>query len=279
MAHYRTILVHLPDAERARRVLSAAVPLALKHDAHLIGLYVMPSMVISPAFGYAEGIIAAGRKTFHKQAEAIEAIFEKSATGLQLKKDWRFVEPRGLSAVEALLAQCRAADLVMVSQRNSAWDDTLMLEFPEDVVMSSGRPTIVVPNAGDLLPIGRRITIAWNDSREAARAAFDAMPLLQGADSVRIVWVNPEDESLSPGDLPTAEIAATLARHGVKCTSAEVRGSDISAGVELLRQVAKDQSDLLVMGAYGRSKLREFIFGGATRSTFSDMRVPVLYAH
>jgi nucleotide-binding universal stress UspA family protein len=279
MSHYRTILVHLPDEARTAKTLAVATKLALAHDAHLIGLFVMPPDIMSPAFGYARGLMDAGKKALRERAQMIAGMFESAGAGLQLKKEWRFVEPGRQSSTEVIMNHARTADLVVASQRNSAWDDTLLLECPEDIVMSSGRPTILVPTTGTIETIGKRITVAWNDRREAARATFDALPLLKKADNVRVLWINPEDETSSPGDLPTAEIAATLARHGIRCTSAERRGSDLRVGEELLKQVDQDMSDLLVMGAYGRSRFREFVFGGATRTILSTTNIPVLLSH
>lgn len=279
MNHYRTILVHLPDEASAPKTLAVATKLAIAHDAHLIGLFVMPPDILSPAFGYARGIMNAGKKALRQKAQRIAAMFDSTDAGLQIKKEWRFVESGRQPSADIILNHARTADLVVVPQRNPSWDDTLLLECPEDIIMSSGRPTLMVPTAGTINAIGKRITVAWNDRREAARATFDALPLLKNANSVRVLWVNPDAETSPPGDLPTAEIAATLARHGIRCTSAEAQGSDLLVGEELLKQMQLDLSDLLVMGAYGRSRLREFVFGGATRTLLTDANIPVLFSH
>lgn len=279
MSHYKTILVHLPDARRAERLLSFAARLASAHDAHLIGLFVMPAQVLGPAFGVGRGYLEAGLKAIKSQAEAIQAIFEQTGAGLQIKKEWRFVDPGHKPAQDVVMAHVRTADLVIVSQRDTSWEDSLLLESPEDIVMASGRPTIVVPNTGNVATIGKRITVAWNDRREAARATFDAMPLLQRADNVRLLWINPENERIDEGDLPTVEIAATLARQGVKVTAAAAHGADSGVGELLLKELKSDNSDMLVMGAFGHTRLREMVFGGATRYIFKNLHVPVLLSH
>lgn len=279
MSHFKTILVHLPDARRAERLMTFAARLAATHDAHLIGLFVMPAQVLGPAFGVGRSYAEAGLKAIKTEAAAIQTIFEQTAAGLQLKKEWRFVDPGRRAAEAVVMAHVRTADLVIVSQRDTSWEDNLLLEHPEDIVMASGRPTIVVPNAGDIPTIGKRITVAWNDRREAARAAFDAMPLLQRADSVRLLWINPENEAIDEGDIPTAEIAATLARHGVKAVAAAVRGADNGVGALLLDEARSDNSDMLVMGAFGHTRLREMVFGGATRHIIRKLTVPVLLSH
>lgn len=279
MSHYRTILVHLPDETRTERVLGVATRLAAAHDAHLIGLFMMPPEVISPAWGFARGVMEAGKKALRARAQVIAGQFEAAAAGIPIKKEWRFIEPGHRLGADVLFAHARTADLVIVPQRNPDWDDSLLLEYPEDLALGSGRPTMLVPNAGDFIETGRRITLAWNDRREAARAAFDALPLLRKAEEVRVLWVNPEREPMPKGDLPTIEICAALTRHGVRCTGVETHASDIAVGDELLNQVSDNSSDLLVMGAYGRSRLREMVFGGATRHILRHMTVPVLLSH
>jgi nucleotide-binding universal stress UspA family protein len=114
--------------------------------------------------------------------------------------------------------------------------------------------------------------------REAARAVFDALPMLKLAEKVHIVTV---EDSRTPreGSLPDTEIASALARHGIDVTIAKIPAGDASAGDEILREVAEQGSDLLVMGAYGHSRLREFVFGGVTRQILREMTVPVLFSH
>lgn len=279
MSAYKTILVHLPDSRRADRLLGYAARLAAQHDAHLIGLFVMPAQVLGPAFGVGQRYLEAGLNAIRSEAEVIRQMFEEAAAGLQIKKEWRLVDPGRRSADDVVMAHVRAADLVIVSQRDTSWDDSLLLERPEDIVMASGRPTIIVPNEGSLTAIGKRITVAWNDRREAARAAFDALPLLERADNVRLLWINPGSERIDEGDVPTADIAATLARHGVKCVASTAQGTDGNAGQLLLEEVRRDNSDMLVMGAFGHARLREFVFGGATRQILKSLTVPVLLSH
>ena len=279
MSHYRTILVHLPDEARAAKTLAVATKLAIAHDAHLIGLFVMPPDIISPAFGYARGIMDAGKKALRQRAQMIAAMFESADAGLQIKKEWRFIETGRRSSTDVILNHARTADLIVVPQRNPSWDDTLLLECPEDIVMSSGRPTLMVPTVGTIDTIGKRITVAWNDRREAARATFDALPLLKKANNVGCCGSIPRTKPPRRAICRPPRSAPTLARHGIRCTSAEARGSDLLVGEELLKQVDQDLSDLLVMGAYGRSRFREFVFGGATRTILKDTNIPVLLSH
>ena len=141
--------------------------------------------------------------------------------------------------------------------------------------MVSGRPVLVVPYAGRHEGLGSRVLVAWNASREAARAVHDALPLLTRARSVVVLAVDPPDEDHIPG----ADIAAHLAHHGVHVEARHTVAPDIEVGDELLNLISDLGADLLVMGAYGRSRWREAVFGGATRHILAHMTVPVLMAH
>jgi len=147
------------------------------------------------------------------------------------------------------------------------------------VMIAGGRPVLFIPTAGRFPTIGSNATIAWNGSRESARAVFDALPFLVAAKQVRILAVNPDDTELHGTVLPGSELATALARHGVKCEVARSVAPDIGIGDELLSRLADRGSDLLVMGGFGHSRFREFIFGGATRSILAHMTAPVLMSH
>ncbi len=129
------------------------------------------------------------------------------------------------------------------------------------------------------MDFGKKVLVAWNARREAARAVFDALPLLQQADEVKVVWVNPQAEGAAPVDVPAGDICAALARHGVKCEATEVAHPRSGVGRTLLARAAEYGSDLLVMGCYGHSRLREFVLGGASRHVLEHMTIPVLMSH
>ena len=134
----------------------------------------------------------------------------------------------------------------------------------------------MVPHHTKTDKIGERITIAFDDSREASRAVFDAMDLLRNAKSVRLLSVGPPPREGSNDAIPGAEMAATLARRGIACEVDHVTPDGRSIGDVILGRVGDMGSDLLVMGIYGHSKLREFVFGGVTRHILRHMTVPVL---
>ena len=145
--------------------------------------------------------------------------------------------------------------------------------------MESGRPVLLVPNKGKITATPKRVTVAWNGRREAVRAVFDALPLLVGAEEVNVLWVHPERDQPDAGDLPGSDISTVLARHGIKCVVSQSAAADHGVASEILRQANAFGSELLVMGVYGHSRLREFILGGASRDMLAEMDRPVLMSH
>ncbi|MFM9850343.1 MAG: universal stress protein [Hyphomicrobiaceae bacterium] len=279
---YKTILVHLNNEHRVTRLIGAAMHLALPSSAHLTGLFVVPHVPFtSPIFPKISGaIIQRGLDTYRQTGESIRQAFERAATGLPLVTEWRLHEPKRPGFVEAVLEHARAADLLIVAQKESDWDYADMFDVPDWLAMDSGRPVLIVPKSGEMETIGERILLAWNNSRESARAAFDALPLLQRAKEVRVLCVEEPDKPQTASDVLGAEICAALARHGVNCTAEHIKPARRGEpGEELLAQVAQRGCDLLVMGCYGRSRLREFILGGASRHVLKHATVPVLMAH
>lgn len=276
---YKTILVHLNDERRVAGLIDAANNIGQRFDAHVIALYVMPPIPTYGPTAFGAGYIEAGLKAFRDEADRVHKAFEEASRGRSIVPEWRLVEPGELTVADCLIEQARCSDLIILGQRDRTFDFSSVLDVPERIIIESGRPVLMIPNAGRYPKIGERINVAWNSRREASRAVFDALPLLTAAQRVRIVWVNPQGEKEIAGDLPGAEIAATLARHGVKCEVAPTTSSDIGVGDVILSGLSDDSADLLVMGAWGHSRMRELVFGGATRHILEHMTVPVLMSH
>jgi len=276
---YKTILVHLNDERRVAGLIDAANTIGQRFDAHVIALYVMPPI---PTYGPTEfgaGYIEAGLKAFRDEAERVRKAFEEASRGRSIVPEWRLIEPGERTVADCVIEQGRCSDLIILGQRDRDFDFSSVLDVPERIIIESGRPVLMIPNSGRFQKIGERVTVAWNARREASRAVFDALPLLMEAERVRIVWVNPQGEKQASRDLPGAEIAATLARHGIKCETSPATSSDIGVGDVILSGLSDDSADLLVMGAWGHSRMRELVFGGATRHILEHMTVPVLMSH
>ena len=278
---YKTILLHLHDAKRAARLLEVAASLARDMDAHLIGLCVLPPYVVIPAM---EGsgttvTVEAHRDVYQTEMTQLKAMFAETVRQQAIKAEWREADSGFATAADRIVDYARVCDLVVASQKDPAWSYTTYLEEPERLAIECGRPVLLVPNAGRTTAPPKRVTIAWNGRREASRAVFDALPLLIGAEEVQVLWIDPERDQPNAGDLPGAELSTTLARHGVKCVVSQASAINTDVGRELLRQADAFGSDLLVMGAYGHSRLREFLLGGASRDMLTDMNRLVLMSH
>jgi nucleotide-binding universal stress UspA family protein len=276
---YKTILVHVDNGARAPVRIGVAGALARRFDAHLIGLHAL-TVVKLP--GYARVAVEGGTRLEEYQAKlAVDAareakqVFERgvSAAGIA-KSEWR--ESRA-DAAESVPLHARYADLVVVGQPNATDAGAVEPDFAERLLLAAGRPLLVVPYAGDFTEVGRRAIVAWNASREAARAVTDAVPLLREAKTVQLVAFNPD--AAVHGDVPGADIGLFLARHGIKVTVSQQTADDVDVGNQLLSRAADLDADLIVMGGYGHSRLKELVLGGVTRTLLESMTVPVLMSH
>ncbi|MCZ8150357.1 MAG: universal stress protein [Roseomonas sp.] len=275
----RDILVHLDAAPAAVARLDLAAALARRHGARLTGLavidIVLPPIAAPDGGGAALGpLLDAMRRDALVEAEGIRTHFEETLSRLGVAGEWRVAE--GLTA-ELVARHGRTADLVVLGQPDPESGASNATAVFEGALFSSGRPVLVVPYAGRFTQVGRRALIAWNGRREAARAVHDALPLLAGAEHAVVLAVGPEPTEAE--DDPSAEILRHLARHDLSVSAARETATDLDIADILLNRAAESGADLLVMGAYGHSRLREFILGGATRSILRQMTLPVLMAH
>lgn len=277
---YRTILLHLDEGPGVDRRTDAAIQLAAAHDAHLIALHAPTPLYLqwSPEAGMREEIEARRKAEDEAMAKAALERFEAAAAKAGLaKRETRQArgEPRDLLGLHG-----RYADLIVMGQADPKGGSAReAASIVEDVILACGRPVLVVPYIGALQPIGRRILVAWDASREAARAVADALPLLERADKVTVVTVDAKPSASGHGQLPGADLALYLARHGIEVEAAHVGSSGIGVGDVLLNQASDRDADLIVMGCYGHARLRELVLGGATRTMLRTTPVPVLMAH
>jgi nucleotide-binding universal stress UspA family protein len=192
--------------------------------------------------------------------------------GLTANTEWRTAEG---SPVDVLAQQARYADLTILSQGDPELASAMEIDFPGDLAIASGRPVLVIPHAGTSSSIGRRPLIAWNGSREAARAVGDAMSLLQDAEEVCVLTVAESTFRETAG----TDLARFLGRHGIATNVQTIGGGELDAADAILTTVMEQGCDLVVMGSYGHSRWRQAILGGATRSLLRQMSVPVLMSH
>jgi nucleotide-binding universal stress UspA family protein len=280
---YKDLLVVLDPEPAARGRIDLAAALAERFAAHLVGLYPLLVPQRPRELGYFDPALLDPffenlREQARAAADEVREQFEHVARLRGLSAEWRLV-PEGPDADPALHA--RYADLTILGQLDpdSGEAEGLLRPRPEQVTLASGRPILIVPYAGRFENVGQRVVIAWNSGREAARAVHDAMPLLVAADVVTVLTIDPRDGPQGHGELPGADISLHLARHGVKAQVERTVAADLPVGEVLLSRLADLGADLLVMGAYGHSRMRELLLGGATRSLLQSMTVPVLMSH
>jgi nucleotide-binding universal stress UspA family protein len=278
---YKTILVHCNDRRRIETLLAPAVRLADRFQSHLMGLSVVPPVAIvptAPALG-PPVIVDAHCELYRADNPAMRTAFENATRGRGFVAEWRDDDAGAFGVADCVLPYARTADLVIASQTDPEWPETQRLDIAEWLAIESGRPVLIVPNAGVHSRVGERVLVAWNGRREAARAVFDALPILRGASDAKVVWVNPQSERERAQDIPAADICTALARHGVKCQATEQVTSRGGVGETLVACASEMGADLLVMGCYGHARLREFVFGGASRHVLSHMPIPVVMSH
>ncbi|RUR66352.1 universal stress protein [Variovorax guangxiensis] len=278
--NFRTILVHLDRSGRSPVRAALAARWARAHESHLTGL--IPTGLydgIIPADAIATGMtdyIAESADYLRRRAEAIAREFRQDiAASGPLSYEVQLVD--GVTE-DAVVRYGHASDLVVVGQSDeSARRDTTVHGLAEHVLMEVGRPVLVVPSAGEFSGVPKNIVVAWDGSREAAVALHASLPALRGVRVTLLSLRHPRD-----GDdaqrLLTHDMIQFLLRHGVQAR-AESEVTEIGIADALLSRVSDLGADLLVMGAYSHSRLRERILGGVTRQILAQMTVPVLMAH
>jgi nucleotide-binding universal stress UspA family protein len=279
----KDLLVYVDATPRSAARMELAARLAIQHNAHLTGLNVIDIPSANYFYGAAmpfvptnpEEIVERIRAEAVEAAKPVEAAFRECLRRNGIEGEWRLVE--GPPPVTVAL-HARYADLTIVGQPNR--------EEPQDTdavlvttVMTSGRAVLAMPFAGDFPSIGEHVLVAWNASREAARALNDSLPLLLNAKQVTVLAINPQRGVGVHGDVPAADIALHLARHGLRAEAAHTVARDIADGEALLSYAADIGADLIVAGAYGHSRARELVFGGVTRTLIAEMTAPVLFSH
>lgn len=278
---YQTILTHLSNESFSDTVLAAATILAERHAAHLVGLHIKPPLDL-----YAGGIVPSPidftTQLSQRQSvleEALKTEFENACKYLVTVSEWRSMEAGLTSVVDTLVQQGNSSDLLLLSRTEGDTVNAYFRNLAEHVLTACGRPVLVIPEGETVSSIGERVFVAWDGRRESTRAVFGALPLLRRASIVRLHRVNPARQDRHHVVGITEELANTLARHGV---SVEVCYSDAHTGeiADELLGFAKDMdADIMVMGCFGHSPLREFLLGGTTRRILEHSTLPLLMSN
>jgi nucleotide-binding universal stress UspA family protein len=266
---YRTILVNVETGHTAGKEVELAANLARQYGATLIGLaagFLGAGTQVLGGIDY--DLLDIERDKIQAEFKAAETRFGNATKAAGLKSEWR-------TALEfPVLAVARAAvaaDLVLVGRaRDSAQSDRHRSVVLGDLLMCLGRPVLVVPTHRGELNV-RDVVVGWKDSVGARRALSDALPFLKRAEQVNVIEIGGDGTSLR-------DAKAFLDRHDVHART-ETLAPVGKAGSQLVRFAEQAQSDLIVVGAYGHSRLRELVLGGVTRELLDDCPIPCLFSH
>jgi nucleotide-binding universal stress UspA family protein len=268
---YATIMVHLEWDGEVDATAKLAAGLADRFHAELIGINAWmprPRPIVDP------DVSAREFERLRIAAQNLNDKFKQKMSGDGRRVDCRsFLE----FPTECIARESRAADLLVIS-REFAVDDPYLYPDPAAVVLKAGRPVLVVPRGTKALP-ARRAIVAWKDTREARRAISDAMPFLHVADEVIVTEICEPDADVATSQRRVRDIVQYLSRHGVSHAVDRVRSVEGSAVVSLLNLVQDSSADLVVAGAYGHSRLGEWMFGGMTQGLFEKSPVCMLLSH
>ena len=276
---YKTILVHVDESNRASERIKIAAAIAMTQNAHLIGTamtgasrYLMQTRMLAEM----DPNLPLHLDFLRERAERGLEDFDTTVQKLGLPSfEKRLVDDE---AGGGICLQARYADLVVIGQNDpTEVSPVVMPDFPQYVVLNSGRPVLLVPYAGRFDIIGNHVLIAWDESLAATRAVANALPLLKRAQLVEVAVFNSQAHG-APGTNPGANLALYLARHGLKVEVLQ-RQADEEVGDALLSLAADLNVDLIIMGGYGHARFREILLGGVTRTVLETMTVPVLMSH
>lgn len=268
------------DANQARRV-QLAMQLATQHKAELIGICTDPPMprYMYDEAGISQQVLDKLQGQFTQEKIEIKAHFLKQAVLAGIRAQCRM--PKA-PAEEALAAHARSCDLLIMSQTDTAqlnW--AIPPSVVDSVITAAGRPVLVVPYAGDTRrTIGQHVLFCWDYGRRAARALADAAPLLRTASRLTVLTVDPQPDMLYSLDIHPEDLPAYCAAHGYPAPKAVHTISEgVGIGNAILNAAADHDCDMIVMGLYNRSRVREWILGGTSKTLLQSMTVPILFAH
>ena len=278
---FKTLLTVTEFSESGTLEFEAAIALAQRFSAHL-SVLVVGEVPPLPFYGYGAG----GAQVWVEENE--QRARDLAAAGARVEhilstRDISFdVRPRLTSVAgedEVIGRHAIYADLTVMLRPRRGELSTVEKQTIDGVLFDSGRPLLVMPDPASTRPVGRHVLVAWNARREAARALADAMPLIAKAEAVTLLLVDPETGIDAHGEEPGADVALLLARHGLRVSVATVKDTGQSVSRDILDKAGEVDADLIVMGAYGHSRLRENVLGGTTREMLETSNIPLLLAH
>jgi len=275
---YKTITVCLNEIAVLDRLLEITRQLAAQHEAHVKGLYIIPAIQVygdGMGGGLAPAVNDVIRNYFEAQLPTVKSKFETIMQEDGLNFDFQAVFSDTPELFSQTVMNAKVSDLVIASARTVAGESYVDADFVERLVLGVGRPVLIVPTLPQPRVNADEVLVAWDNSREAARAIFDALPLVKNAKVVHVVSI----DSTLDGNIPGAEIAETLSRHGIRVDLVKASSDGLNPGESLLRAANELGVGLIVMGCYGHARFSELVFGGATRHVLAHLDRPVIMSH
>ena len=259
---YSTLMVHLELGRSNSALLQVALDFARRFDSEVIGAAGCQPMQMYYAEGYSGDVVEREQKSIDEEIKATEMEFRSALSSKVEHVEWRSTARYG-PVVEFLAHEARAADLVLTGMpRGDAFDSSWAVNTG-DLVLQVGRPVLIVPLAARELRL-QQVLVGWKDTRESRRAIADALPLLRQAARVTLATVA-DEEDLGIARARLADVAHWLTRHGV--VAEQVASPSVGEDADALWALAQDLgADLIVAGAYGHSRLREWVLGGVTKN-------------
>jgi len=274
----KDLVVNLSVAPERDPAAEFALSVARAFAARVAGIAFQSDPIMPAALmdGVPPDVIDTQRVENERAAKAAASRFNGAARLASVSFETRIVQVTGAGAATRFAHIARRFDLSVVAQ---AQPDALGAEalIVEQALFDSGRPVLVVPYIQTAPFRADRVMLCWDGSRPAARAAGDAMPILARAQVVEVFTI--ESGKLKSDEIPGADIAEHLAHHGLNVTVTRTASGDVDVANVILSHAADSGADLIVMGGYGHSRLREFVLGGATRGILTSMTVPTLMSH
>ncbi len=277
----KSIIVPYVNSQSEGAPMQSALALASQSRAHVI---VLVAFSVPPPIP--DGWHSVPYDSFLQMRD--ESLARAKAVGQRIKlrceaagtpAEVRVVEAVASTAATLAAFQARYTDIAMLPVAGTGIGAAMAHEFFSELLLNSGRPVLVVPEAKPLLANPKRVVIAWQPTRETTRAVNDAMPFLHTAESVDVVVVDPEVGEQAHGPDPGADIATQLARHGLRVEVVKLPRGNAKVSAVIDDYVRQSKGDLLVAGGYGHSRLREFLLGGVTRELVQSVTVPTLFSH
>jgi nucleotide-binding universal stress UspA family protein len=288
----RDLLICIDARSTSDARLRLAFNLARAHRAHLTAAYVMPKaedLIAHPPAGVVPpgeltGVAQGGGMTpggavteVLREAENAETVEQRFRSELHLsgiEGDWHLFDA---GEETELIELAKSFDLTITGQLSPEIGSATFR--PEDIAIGAARPVLVVPYAGTFETVGKRVLIAWDDSREAVRAVNDALPLLGQAEAVTVMSVGPRETELDRRRLSLGRIVGHLRRHAIPAQLEQSVQAEIAVSDVLLSRAADLGADLIIAGVYHHSQLREALIGGVSRELLQHMTAPVLMSH